>query len=470
MKASAACVSALTIFLWCGPAAAQLTNPVPAGPASVSLERIAAIPTAGTGNGEPLDLTHANDGTGRLFVATHGGQIRVIKNGSLLPTSFLSVNTAPGVSIVGGSGSDERGLLGLTFHPDFAASGTTGFGKFYTYTSEAVSGNADFGHPEIALNSGNHQSVLREWTAAAGSDTAATSSRIVMRMMQPQSNHNGGAIRFGFDKRLYVSVGDGGGANDFNGGKDNATDGHTNVTGNGQDFSNVYGKILRIDPLAPAATPGSPDAASANGAYRIPANNPFAGSATNVKEIYAGGFRNVFRFSFDRQTGALYAGDVGQGAREEVDVVTAGMNYGWPYLEGTADNGNYAQSGAGTVAPIAEYTHGEGVSITGGYVYRGAMIPGLAGQYIFGDYRDPTLATGKLMHMPLAGGTGTIRELLTTGEAITSNLYSIGEDQNGELYAVMANGDILRIVPEPAAALSLAALSMLLMGRRRELR
>lgn len=449
------------------PAVGQLTNPVNPGTESVYLSRIATLSTAGTGNGAPIDLTHANDASGRLFVATHGGQIRLIKNGSLVATPFLNVYSAVGNTIVGGSGSDERGLLGITFHPDFAVTTSPGFGKFYTHTSETVSGNADFGHAEIAINAGNHQGVIREWNVAAGSDTANTTSRIVMKIMQPQSNHNGGVMKFGPDKMLYVSIGDGGGSNDFSGSKDSNTDGHTNVTGNGQDFTNVYGKVLRIDPLAPSATPTSTNPVGANNQYRIPSDNPFAGSATNVKEIYAGGFRNIFRMSFDKQTGTLYAGDVGQGSREEVNIVNSGMNYGWPYLEGTLDNSNYAQTGAGTQAPIAEYTHAEGISITGGYVYRGNLLPGLAGQYIFGDYRDPTLLRGKLMYMPAAGGTGNIRELLTTGDALSGNLFSFGEDASGELYVLMNNGDVFRMVPEPAGLLAVGTIAMLLGLRRR---
>lgn len=446
------------------PQAYALTNPVLPGSLTIKLQLFAQITTGG----EPLDLAWSSDGPGRIFIATHGGHIRLVENGVLQSTPFLNIPST-GVPLVGGTSSDERGLLGLAFHPDFNVAGSPGYGKFYTYTSESISGNADFGHPEIALNGGNHQSVIREWTATPGSNSANTTSRVVMRIMQPQSNHNGGAVRFGADKYLYIALGDGGGANDFGfgGNPSTPTDGHTNGTGNGQDPTNVYGTILRIDPLDPALTSGSSDPVSANGKYRIPSSNPFISSATNVKEIFAYGFRNPFRFSFDRLNSNLYVGDVGQGQREEVDLVTSGGNYGWPYLEGTLDNPNYAPSGAGTVLPIAEYTHSDGISIIGGYVYRGDDIPGLVGKYVFGDYQKPSTTTGRLFYMDLSDGV--IREFLydPTGLTLNSRLYSIGEDAEGELYALLLNGSVLKIVPEPAMTGAVSLATLMLLPRRR---
>jgi glucose/arabinose dehydrogenase len=454
-----AAVTLLLGLAFVTPARGQLSNPVVTGAGNerIRLQPIATVP------GEPLDLVHANDGSNRLFVATHNGQVRLIKDNALQTTSFLDLS-ARGVTVVGGSGNDERGLLGLAFHPSFNAPvGTPGRGKLYTYTSEAVSGNADFTHPEIGPTGGNHQSVIREWTVDSTSpDQVTTPSREVMRIAEPQANHNGGAMRFDTAGNLLISLGDGGGGNDFSGGANNATDGHTNNTGNGQDTSNVYGKILRINPTGTG---------SANGKYGIPAGNPFvAPGNAGLDEILVYGLRNPFRMNFDRGTGNLYIGDVGQGQREEVDIVRptdGGNNYGWPYLEGTLDNPNYGPDGAGTVVPIGEYTHADGVSIIGGSVYRGTAIPALQGKYIFGEFRGPA-AVGRLFYMDALGGV--IREFNfdTTGGGVTptGNLYGFGEDASGELYALFQNGTVARIVPEPAG-LSLVGVALLLAGRRR---
>jgi glucose/arabinose dehydrogenase len=421
------------------------TSPITAGNITVRLQRVAVVP--GT-IGAPLDLeVEPNDPSDRLFVAGQNGQIRIIKNGALLTTPFF--NTSGKINLVAGS---ETGLLGFAFHPNFnAAAGTPGSGMMYTYTSETRTVTPDFNHPELVSgNRGDHQSVIREWTASATNpDLIDTSiaSRVLMRINEPQSNHNGGQIRFGADASLYIALGDGGGGNDNNNGVTDPIDGHTNNTGNAQDLTNVYGKLLRIDPLG---------SNSGNGKYGIPSDNPFVNSPTAVKEVYAYGLRNPFRFSFDKGTGKLYVADVGQDQREEIDIVTSGGNYGWVYREGTRVN---RVGGAGPfIPPVAEYTHGDGNAVIGGFVYHGALVPELDGKYIFGDLAG-NANRGRLFYTDAAGGL--IKELRydAKGASIAGLLHSIGEDESGEIYAMFSNGDVLRIIPEPGS-LSILALAM----------
>src|SRR4051812_15311120 len=261
------CLAAAVILSgFAGGAMAQGTNPVTTGTLQTNLFRIANIPTAT--QTEPLDLVTApGDAGNRLFVATHKGFIRLVKNNALVATPFLDL-TARGFPVVGGGSNDERGLLGLAFHPDFyAPAGTPGHGKFYTYTSEAKGTNsADFFHPEIGATGGDHQSVIREWTVNLNNPDVADATvapKVLMRIAEPQSNHNGGALRFGNDRMLYISLGDGGGGDDYSGANVNAIDGHSSPNGNGQDTTNVYGKILRINPTGTN---------SVNGKYGVPSN------------------------------------------------------------------------------------------------------------------------------------------------------------------------------------------------------
>jgi len=456
-------------------ALAVLTNPINNGTITIKLVSTGSINTATAG--EPLDLSQPVGDASRLFVATHNGQIRLIKNGALISTAFADIKaalTAGGITLQGGAGSDERGLVGLAFHPDFNVNGAAGFGKFYTFTSESVVGTADFTHPELGGTGGTiaYQNAVREWSTTPTSDTlTSTSSRLLFRIDKNQGNHNGGGLAFGPNKYLYIGVGDGGGANDFNSGKDNVTDGHTNTTGNGQDVTKIYGKVLRIDPLAPTSTPASTDPASANNKYRIP-SNPFSGATTGADEVFLYGMRNPFRFSFDRgNSNELYVGDVGQGAREEVDlahvssITGSNNNYSWPYREGTLHNTQYAAQPDIGVDPVGEYTHGDGISIQGGFVYRGSLIPQLSGKYVFGDY-GTTSSTSRLFYMDAAGGTISALQISGTGVTLTSRLYSIGQDQSGELYAMLANGNVVQLIPEPAS-ICLIALAPLVFQRRR---
>jgi glucose/arabinose dehydrogenase len=341
---------------------------------------------------------------------------------------------------------DERGLLGLAFHPDFKTNGL-----FYTFTSQPVRGRADFSTlpPGTAPNC---QSVITEWRVRQpgqpGSPVDTASARELVRIDKPQFNHNGGALAFGPDHMLYVSLGDGGGADD---------QGVGHVTGgNGQSLAagNVLGKILRIDPLGRNA---------ANGKYGIPPDNPLVGKPA-ANEIFAYGFRNPFRMSFD-PFGRLIVGDVGQNNIEEVDIVTAGANYGWRIKEGSflfdPDGPNsdtdpdvgkgfvFAGSPgvpAGLTDPIAEYDHSDGpgvpetrVAVIGGFVYRGDDIQRLRGRYVFGDYTGEASTTPE-GHLFTLGMSNQVEELVAANRhPLNLAVLGFGQDSKGELY-LLASG------------------------------
>ncbi len=407
------------------------------GPVSVEVQSVA------NGLSAPIDLVSAHDGTNRLFVVEQTGRIRILKNGSLVATPFLDVS---GRIIANG----ERGLLSMAFHPGFNDSASPGFRKLYTYTSEPVSGAADFTVP--ISGAFDNQGVLAEWTVSTGNPDVVdpASRREVLRLDHPQSNHNGCKLAFrASDHYLYISIGDGGNGNDVG-------DGHAANGGNGQSTATVLGKILRIDPLAPAATPGSADAASANGKYRVPRTNPFVGQA-GLDEIFAYGFRNPFRYSFDPNTDQLIVGDVGQGSVEEVDIVQLGKNYGWNRKEGSflfnPANGSISPDtnpNPALIDPIAEYGHDDGTAIIGGFIYRGTGIPALTGKYVCGDLRDPN-GTGRLFYSDLS--THVIQELRigAVPHELGTLLHSIGQDDANELYALVSSGELLKIIPIPAA-------------------
>ncbi len=431
-----------------------IPEPIEKGTISIELETIASGLTA------PVYLTHAGDGTDRLFVVDQPGKIWIIENGQLLSTPFLDVTGR--VYMPGFFGSqdvndfDERGLLGLAFHPGFTHPASGGYQKIYTYTSEAVDGPADFTTgPLPGRASFDHQSVITEWTVDASNPNIidTTTRREIMRIDEPQFNHNGGMLEFGPDGYLYISVGDGGEGNDVG-------DGHGEL-GNGQNKNTVHGSILRIDPLDPAAMPGMSNPISANGKYCVPADNPFVG-VDGIDEIYAYGLRNPWRFSFDSERGLIVA-DVGQNKIEEIDIIQAGGNYGWNLKEGTfrfdPDAGTVGEDLSGLppdlIDPVAQYDHDEGISVTGGFVYHGRAIPELWGKYVFGDFSMSfSTGSGRLFYADL--DTGLIEELMIGAGDRDPGLFvkAFGQDSSGELYLLAgtnlgpfgSSGLVLKIV------------------------
>ncbi len=334
------------------------------------------------GLSSPIYLTNAHDGSRRLFIVEQDGRIKVLGPGSTAPQVFLNITS----KVLSGG---ERGLLGLAFHPQFS----TNRRFFVNYTRR----------PDGAT-------VIAEYQASALSpNVAETDERVLLTIAQPFANHNGGMIEFGPDTFLYIAMGDGGSAND---------------PGNrAQNTQELLGKILRIDV----------DRTQSGLSYATPSDNPFIASAGR-DEIYAYGLRNPWRFSFDRSTGALYAGDVGQNAREEIDIITRGGNYGWRVKEGTNCTSNDPSMCASlsSIAPIAEYSHTGGrCSITGGYVYRGTLGSLPVGAYVYADF-----CTGEIFLLK----DGTTSLVLDT----PFNITSFGEDEAGEIYVVGADGTIRR--------------------------
>ncbi len=383
----------------------------------------------------------------RLFVTDQAGILWAINVIGGHQQVFLDVtDRLVDLGIAGPGTFDERGLLGVAFHPAYADNGL-----LYTYTSEPVAGPADFSTLPAEIEA-NHQTVIIEWQVRSPLSKSTvvdrSSARVLLRIDQPQFNHDGGTLNFGPDGKLYISLGDGGSADDQG-------DGH-GMEGNGQDPSNPLGAILRIDPLG---------SNSANGEYGIPADNPFVGQKGLVEEIFAYGFRNPFRFSFDRGSGLLIAADVGQNDIEEIDVVFAGDNYGWNIKEGTfCFNPNGDDPGFVTecvtelgatelIDPIAEYDHDEGIAVIGGFVYRGRRVGRLRGRYIFGEFARTFSSDGRLFMLE---DDLSISELQIQGrDGLELFLLGFGQDAAGELY-VLANstgvpfgetGVVLKIVP-----------------------
>ncbi|WDD97800.1 PQQ-dependent sugar dehydrogenase [Thalassomonas actiniarum] len=330
-----------------------------------------------------------------------------------------------GIEALGGF--DERGLLGLAFHPDFVSNKT-----LYTFSSQPVFGEADFSTMPEGENA-DHQGVLTRWFADIGGEGGLIidleSAQEILRIDQPQFNHNGGAITFDNNSLLYIALGDGGGADDIDGQSflGTAMVGH-GTDGNGQDTGNVLATILRIDPDGNN---------SENGAYGIPPDNPFVG-ISGVDEIFAYGLRNPYRISFDPVSGNLYAGDVGQNDIEEINNITSGGNYGWNIREGSFGffaNGDgegyvYSQSETmDTINPVVEYDHDEGVAVIGGFVYRGTSYEDLLGRYVFGDFN------GRLFYL---NNENTISEFQDKDDIDVGAILGFARDAGGELY-VLAN-------------------------------
>ncbi len=398
MKASSILVAAL---------AAAVTAPVLAQTA-IDTKRIIS-----TGLVYPTFITHAPGDDTRLFVLEKAGRIRIVNlaTNTLLATSFLDIDAL----VTGGASvSDEQGLLGLAFDPDYATNG-----QFYVYYTGSGTNN------------------VARYTVSANPNVANTAGVIMMTWTDPFSNHNGGWMDFGPDGNLYISTGDGGSAND---------------PGNrAQNLTDRLGKIHRIKPTVGGASPY----------YTVPASNPFVGGATTADDtVWAYGLRNAWRCSFDRETGDLWIADVGQNAVEEINFQAAGTgagrNYGWRCTEGTSNTGlTGCTFGSPTLtAPIHTYTHVAGTtggySLTGGYVYRGCRIPDLQGTYFFADYVNANIWTFRYN-----AATNTKSEfqnrnstLGTSVEGGVVNQYAtFGEDANGELYIADHGGQIYKIIP-----------------------
>ena len=421
------------------PASAQLADPIPA-PVPQSYIAVKATPVA-SGFAAPCQMVVPGWGR-RAFVVDQVGRVHLYKDGAVRAAPFLDVSGTlaglappfPGAAAGLNPGYDERGLLSLAFHPGFLDPGSPGFRTFYTLSNVPNGRPADFPEPPYpnARVVPNCQEVLLEWKVSPQSPDSVdpSSSREVLRFDKPEANHNGGTLLFGRDGALYASFGDGGNAND-------SGDGHNPATGNAQDLTTVLGKVIRINPLAPGLSGPRAGALSANGRYRIPTDNPFFSRPGARKEIYAYGFRNPYRMSFDADDGTLVVADVGQDKVEEVDVVVKGGNYGWPIKEGaflfhrgTGQVSVDPRPDPALIDPAVQYDHDDlekpgvevPVAVIGGFVYRGSAIPALRGRYVFADF------TGVVFAADLK--TGRIERLLDLGVFVKG----FGEGVGNELY------------------------------------
>jgi glucose/arabinose dehydrogenase len=337
---------------------------------------------------QPVQVVDPGDGSGRLVVVEQIGRLRIVEDGVVAPEPFLDISNL--VTCCG-----ERGLLSAAFHPRYADNGLV----FVNYTDA------------------NGDTVVARYRVAPDDPDRldAASAETVLTVAQPAANHNGGLLLFGQDDGyLYVGLGDGGGGN----------------SQNGQDLGTLLGKIMRIDV----------DATGDGHSYAIPPDNPFVDRPGARPEIWAYGLRNPWRFSFDRDTGDLWIGDVGSAVYEEVDLLSvespAGANFGWDAMEGYTCRADADCDGF--VAPISGFERSDGCVVTGGYVYRGNAVPGLEGTYLFADY-----CSGQVWGLaPEAGGTWMKIGPVETGLRISS----FGEDAAGELYLVDLNGVVYRMV------------------------
>lgn len=407
----------------------------------------------------PVFVTAPRGDNSRIFVVEQRtsttGRIRIIN----IPANTL--NSTPFFTVSPVATGSEQGLLGLAFHPNYLQNG-----YFYVYYTRA---------PQAGISAGS--SVIARYRAnppyATSTTADLTSGTTLLEIPQPDANHNCGWMAFGPDGYLYIGTGDGGCGNDTNCGGNSPSvvpPGHTAVTGNAQDItSNLLGKLLRLDVDGPDNIPGNADDADPNTGtpYRAAPGNPFNGS-NGDREIFAYGLRNPWRDSFDRVTGDLWIADVGQGAREEINFVPAGLgagfNFGWRCLEGTRVTGltGCNPNDASLWPPIMEYGHSEniaptfihGCAITGGYVYRGSALPSLYGSYIFADY-----CSGDIWTIQRAAGGGLTNivnrtaQLTPPGGLGIQNVTSFGEDNQGELYICdQSGGEVYKIIPRTCDA------------------
>lgn len=334
-------------------------------------------------------LTHPDGIPDRLYLVLQPGRIMAFDNvpDPSSPETFLDIRGR--VSDRG----NEEGLLGLAFDPDYQNNG-----YFYVYYSAASP----------------RRSVIAQYQAGPGTERVDTSSeKIIMEIGQPFSNHNGGHIAFGPDGYLYVGVGDGGSGGD--------------PRGHGQNLGTLLGTILRIDV----------GALDENGSYAVPEDNPFVGVEGARTEIWAYGLRNPWRFSFDGETGELWAGDVGQNKLEEVDIIKAGGNYGWNIMEGSSCFRDSGCDSDELALPVAEYGRDGGCSVTGGYVYRGSRIPSLVGAYLYGDF-----CTGRIWALRYEGGRVVKQALIADTDL---QISSFAEGPDGEVYVLSFTGEIARL-------------------------
>jgi glucose/arabinose dehydrogenase len=390
-RTALSCLAAGLVLVPAAALAAHATRTTQAAPAPpFKLVRIARADA-------PVYLAQP-PGDQRLFVVEQGGTIRILQNGRLLARPFLDLR---GKLTSGG----ERGLLSVAFHPQYARNGRL----FVDYTDEQ-------GDTRIV-----------EYHARQGAATVSGGQRLLLHIPQPYANHNGGQLEFGPDGDLYIGMGDGGSGGD--------------PQRRGQNLGELLGKLLRID--VDHRSPGLP--------YAIPEDNPFVGRSGARGEVYSYGLRNPWRFSFDRSTGALLIGDVGQNEYEEVDAVARGAgrgaNFGWNHYEArhVFAGGGPVTSAGRLVTPIAEYPHSQGCSVTGGYLYRGSSIPALRGRYLYADY-----CTGRLWSVRVAAsgaGSGLVDWTSAMRAAGAGQPSSFGEDARGELYLTSLRGPIFAVRP-----------------------
>jgi len=357
-----------------------------------------------SGLSQPVGVTHAGDLSGRVFILEQTGLIRIVKNGQLNATPFLDLST------VIDNSANEQGLLGLAFHPDYNNNG-----YFYVnYTRDPGAGD-------------DLTTIARYQVSAGNPDVANPVGTKILEIPQDAGNHNGGDIHFGADGFLYIAMGDGGGSNDR--------------YGHAQDVLSLKGKMLRID-VDGQAVDGD-DLCGLVQNYGIPSSNPFADRA-GCDEIWSYGLRNPWRFSFDRDTGDMFIGDVGQRTWEEIDfepAATGGRNYGWSCREGAHDfaDGNNC-TGVAPTDPIIEFSHGPHCSVTGGYVFRG---PGTLfdGYYFYGDYCSASV------WLASEGDAGWSSAVWPLAASTLSSISSFGEDEAGNLYIADRNsGKVYRIL------------------------
>jgi len=360
---------------------------------------------------QPIAMLQEPGNSARWYVVQKTGSVRVFDNTANASTTREFVNISSRLNSDPSSSNDERGLLGMAFHPNYPTDPRVYL--FYTGT-----------HTTLGLVDRVSQFRL----ATNGTSLDLSSELELFNVDDPEGNHNGGNIAFGPDGFLYIGIGDGGSGGDPHG-----------AIGNGQNLQTMLGKVLRIDIAS----------ASSTTTYAIPSSNPYSGNArcnasgtgtANCPEIYAYGFRNPWRWSFDRGSGQLWLNDVGQGSLEEVDLVVRGGNYGWRCLEGTSNTGNACGPNPSPIAPVAQYGRSLGFSTTGGFVYRGSAIPALSGRYVFGDF-----GSGNLWN--IARDTTPTLTLTSTGALATGlSIASFGQDTDGEIYIVHLGGTLHRLV------------------------